>query len=99
MSKDNVIIEHEPPKRYESVPYSQSAHCCFEYTVVDTTKPHMIGNEHYRDRAGNLHYEAVCECFEEAAAILIAQALNEQDERNKRELAKAVYQPEPNDWD
>lgn len=57
--------------RYKVVSGSQSAHCCFENTVVDTTKPVMIGGKHYRDE-----YAPVCECFDEEAAQLIADALN-----------------------
>ena len=31
---------------------SKSAHRCFEATVMDTTKPEMIGGEHYKDSSG-----------------------------------------------
>lgn len=58
-------------ERYKVVPGSQSSHCCFEWTVVDATRPIMIGGEHY-----NGEYESVCECFEEADARLIADSLN-----------------------
>lgn len=57
--------------RYKIVEESQSAHCCFSHTVVDTTRPRTIGDEHY-----NNSYEAVCECFEEEDAILVCSALN-----------------------
>lgn len=60
--------------RYKVIPESQSWHCCFEYTVVDTTKPVMLGGEQYKDE-----FEAVCECFEESDAELICAALNKQD--------------------
>jgi hypothetical protein len=57
--------------RYKVVKGSQSAHCCFEATVVDTTRPVMIGDEHYERQ-----YEPICECFEERDAAVIAGALN-----------------------
>lgn len=39
---------------------SKSGHCCFDFTVVDTTKKN----------------ESVCECFDREDAELIAEALN-----------------------
>lgn len=57
--------------RFKVVKGSQSAHCCFDYTVVDTTKPVMIGGKHFEKQ-----YEEVCECFERADAELICSALN-----------------------
>jgi hypothetical protein len=68
--------------RYAVYKGSQSAHCCFEATVVDTTKPDIIGGKHYRDsdeRGGQYHYEAICECFEMADAERICAALNEAE--------------------
>ena len=56
-------------ERYRVIEGSQSAHCCFEYTVVDTAKPS-------NDYEGDVSYEAVCECFEREDADLIAKALN-----------------------
>jgi hypothetical protein len=50
---------------------SQSSHCCFEATVVDTQRPCMIQGKQY-----NGQFEAVCECFEVADANMIAKALN-----------------------
>jgi hypothetical protein len=57
--------------RYIVVDGSQSAHCCFDATVVDTTQPVMIGGEHYKNQ-----YESVCECFDAEDAKRIADALN-----------------------
>lgn len=51
---------------------SQSGHCCFEATVVDTYKPVMVAGEHYKNQ-----YEPVCECFEKEEADYICAALNE----------------------
>lgn len=67
--------EPEPIKmtgegRYRVVNQSESAHCCFEATVVDTSRP-----QNYVD-GDRQTYEAVCECFEMADAELIATALN-----------------------
>lgn len=64
--------------RYQIYKGSQSAHCCFEATVVDTTKPTMIGDKHYKDAGddGQFHYEPVCECFDTADAEMICGALN-----------------------
>lgn len=57
--------------RYKAVPGSQTLHCCFAATVVDTTKPVMVGGKHWMDQ-----YEPVCECFDPALATQIAAALN-----------------------
>jgi len=57
--------------RYKIVDESQSAHCCFSHTVVDTSRPKMIAGKHYKDQ-----YEIVCECFDEEDAVLVRDALN-----------------------
>jgi|GEM_PF-5983942 len=54
--------------RYQVVKGSESAHCCFEATVVDTEKE-------VHDRP-----DWVCECFDPARAHAIADALNRADE-------------------
>jgi hypothetical protein len=54
-------------KRYQVIEESESAHCCFEATVVDTHKPHEM-------LKGKFHW--VCECFDLADAKLICDALN-----------------------
>jgi hypothetical protein len=53
-------------KRYRVIAGSQSGHCCFDATVVDTTKPIPQSDR----------FEEVCECFEVEQATLIANALN-----------------------
>lgn len=53
--------------RYQVVKGSQSAHCCFEWTVVDTEQPLSFPPGEFAQ---------VCECFEEDGARLIANALN-----------------------
>ena len=62
-------------ERFRIVEESQSAHCCFDFTVVDTSKPDIVGGKQYEGRFG-LQFEAVCECFERADAELICNALN-----------------------
>lgn len=55
-------------KRYQVVDGSQSAHCCFRATVVDTTRPYTFG--------GSQLFEPICECFEDEDAEQICAALN-----------------------
>lgn len=50
--------------RYVIESGSQSNHCCFECTVVDTHKSNFG------------RFEAICECFSLEDAELIARALN-----------------------
>lgn len=35
--------------RYQVYSRSQSGHCCFEATVVDTTKPQIVDGRHVED--------------------------------------------------
>lgn len=65
------LLNPEQVMRYKAIGVSQSGHCCFEATVVDTTRPVMIGGEHYKEQ-----FEAVCECFSAGEANMIADALN-----------------------
>ncbi len=58
---------------YKVVEGSQSLHCCFEYSVVDTTRPVMIGKGQWKD-----HFEPVCECFDLESANLICDCLNHE---------------------
>ena len=61
--------------RYEVRKGSQSGHCCFEATVVDTSQPEMIGGKQYADKNGP-QFVAVCECYYMHEAEMIAAALN-----------------------
>lgn len=61
--------------RYQVRYGSQSGHCCFEATVVDTTRPEIIGGKQYVDHRGPHFYE-VCECLVREDAERIADALN-----------------------
>lgn len=54
-------------ERYKVVEGSESGHCCFDATVVDTQTPHPF----YSD-----DYAWVCECFDIESAQNIADALN-----------------------
>lgn len=67
-------------QRYVIINDSVSAHCCFEYTVCDTTKPVMIGGKHWEHSKHGLQYETVCECFDALCAKLVCDALNAQEE-------------------
>lgn len=57
-------------KRYKVIEGSESAHCCFCYTVIDT----MIEPKSLCDCSNT-----VCETFAEEHAIAIADALNEKE--------------------
>ena len=54
--------------RYIIIEESTSAHCCFEYTIVDTKK----GKKSY----GDYWKRKMCETFEKQEAIEICTALN-----------------------
>lgn len=54
-------------ERYKAVEGSESGHCCFEATVVDTQTP--IRNKYDE-------FDEVCECFSMEIAQEIADALN-----------------------
>ena len=54
--------------RYIIVDGSVSAHCCFEYTIVDT----LEGKEDY----GDYWKKSTCETFERAEAEIICDSLN-----------------------
>jgi hypothetical protein len=52
---------------FRAIEGSQTAHCCFEATVVDTTQPNTAYPERFRE---------ICECFSLEEAQFIADALN-----------------------
>jgi hypothetical protein len=54
--------------RFIIVDESLSAHCCFDYTIVDT----HFGKEDY----GDYWKKTMCECFDKEEAENICQALN-----------------------
>lgn len=61
--------------RYVVVSGSETAHCCFEATVVDTARPRVIGGKPFAPN-GAQRYENVCECLDVEDAEMIANALN-----------------------
>lgn len=65
--------------RYEVREGSQTAHCCFEFTVVDTTRP--------RSYRGHCH--VMCECFDREEADTICSALNKMEVLHAHDLAAA----------
>lgn len=58
-------------QRYKVVPGSESAHCCFEFTIVDTMRPLMIDGDPFENQ-----FDTVCETFSEVDAELVCNALN-----------------------
>lgn len=58
-------------ERFVVLQGSWSSHCCFEATVVDTTKPVFLHGAHYNDK-----YKPLCECFDPEDAVRIAKAMN-----------------------
>jgi hypothetical protein len=70
--------------RYKVVEGSQSAHCCFEATVIDTRRPTMIVGKQFVRKIGGVEvpqFDSICECFEESDAELICNALNQMSPR------------------
>lgn len=63
-------------ERYKVISGSQSAHCCFEATVVDTSRPDMQGDGTQYVGDHGPQFEAVCECFDMVDAEAICAALN-----------------------
>lgn len=56
---------------------SNSEHCCFSHTVVDTTKPCLrYDGIQYLTPKGEPEYDPVCECFDIEEADLVCTALN-----------------------
>lgn len=51
--------------RYRVISSSESGHCCFEATVVDTVENDEFGQD-----------KTMCECFDIVEARKIAEALN-----------------------
>ena len=68
--------------RYKVLAGSQSGHCCFDYTVVDTLKPHPV-------YASQGLFAAICETFREEGAHAVARALNAAT-TNQAALARAL---------
>lgn len=60
-------------KRYEVKEGSESAHCCFEASVIDTSKKKLTDGY------------IVCECFSPEDAERICDALNALDEQENQQ--------------
>ncbi|QGH72604.1 MAG: hypothetical protein [Myoviridae sp. ctThM1] len=58
--------------RYQVKKGSESGHCCFEASVIDTHDSFNIGE--------NVHYTCICECEDYTTAEWIAAALNNRHE-------------------
>lgn len=65
-----ILAAPAPEQRYKAVLGSGHA-CCNDASVVDTTKPFMIGGKHYEGK-----FEEICETHDLATAQMIADALN-----------------------
>lgn len=75
---DSGLLQVPITCRYAIYKGSQSQHCCFDFTVVDTTKPTIINGIHFKWSDGQYQYEAICECFFIEDAERICSALNAQ---------------------
>lgn len=66
--------------RYKVIKGSETAHCCFKATVVDTNRPHLDGNKKpmINGETQEIIYEVLCECFSVESANLIAESLNRE---------------------
>mgnify|MGYP001570501518 CR=1 FL=1 len=64
--------------RYKVIEGSQSYHCCFCATIVDTTKP--LEQFEGFDDFDLPEYDSVCECFDIETAEMICAALNKNEE-------------------
>jgi hypothetical protein len=67
-NESSSILESSNSDRYIIVKESTSAHCCFEYTIIDT----KYGKEDY----GDYWKRKMCETFQEKEAVQICIALN-----------------------
>lgn len=64
-------------ERYKVVTGSQSCHCCFSATIVDTTKP----LEKYEGFENLPEFDSVCECFDMETAEALCKSLNEDGQK------------------
>lgn len=72
--------------RYKVIDDSQSGHCCFSATVVDTTRIWR------RDDDGMPTFASVCESFDYEDAVQIADALNKAEDLLGKAQMKDEYQ-------
>lgn len=63
--------------QYQVKKGSQTGHCCFQWSVVDTARQLTTGDgKPLTDDDGCALSECICECYQEADARLIADRLN-----------------------
>lgn len=62
----SFMWEETMKERYVIQEGSNSGHCCFEYSIVDT---------HRKNQSLHHEYHTICECFYEKDAVLIKEAL------------------------
>lgn len=80
--------------RYEIREGSQTAHCCYEWTVIDTAKPILLGpNKTPYIVDGEQRYEPICECWEQSDAMAICLALNAVSEQNAALSPLTIFKP------
>lgn len=65
-------------ERYKIVEDSESGHCCFDVTILDTHRPKA-----YTNIDGKPFYYNLAECFYAEDAENIVKALHQQEEYNK----------------
>ena len=61
-------------KRYKLIRGSESVHCCFDATVVDTHAPVIVEGK-------IVNYTYVCECFDLEWAENICSLLNSEESK------------------
>lgn len=73
-TRDESLAHDSKKVRFIVIKGSESAHCCFQATVIDTKEGKVIHSEGYE-----LNYwdYTVCETFSIEDAIMICDALNE----------------------
>jgi len=62
---------------------SGSGHCCFKYSIFDTSKPRYDGDDNLMVIDGKQVYKDYCECWGREEAEEIAIALNLWHEEDK----------------
>lgn len=68
-------------KRYIIIEGSQSGHCCFDFTVIDTESGFKIYPQHGGERI--VWNSPICETFNRKDAELVCDALNAVDVLSK----------------
>lgn len=75
--------------RYVVYPAKERKGFYTDIFVMDTTKPTMIGDEHWKEN-GQKMYARVCECDTHADALMIAKALNKSEEAKVNTKSKSA---------